>query len=102
MMCNPTCCLLLLHFTHKSLDKCGSVTKTANSPSDAGSVFTRMMLVRKQAEKVGNKLDVYGKNQLTLMNLTHRNVLSLYGEVYFRAWRVASGAYLKVLLTITM
>lgn len=25
-----------------------------------------------------------------------RNVLSLYGEVYFRAWRVASGAYLKV------
>jgi len=25
------------------------------------------------------------------------NVLSFYGEVYFRAWRVASGAYLKVL-----
>ncbi|XP_073235471.1 condensin-2 complex subunit G2-like [Porites lutea] len=25
------------------------------------------------------------------------NVLSLYGEVYFRAWRVASGPYLKVL-----
>lgn len=45
-------------------------------------------------------LDVYGKNKLTLWNLTHRNVLSLYGEVYFRAWRVASGAYLKVLLMI--
>lgn len=111
MMGNPPCCLLFLHSTHQSLDKCGSLsrsmTKTANSPSDAGSLFTRMLLVMKQAEKVhgGNKLDVYeknGKNQLTLLNLTHRNVLSLYGEVYFRAWRVASGAYLKVLLIITI
>lgn len=111
MMGNPPCCLLFLHSTHQSLDKCGSLsrsmTKTANSPSDAGSLFTRMFLVMKQAEKVhgDNKLDVYeknGKSQLTLLNLTHRNVLSLYGEVYFRAWRVASGAYLKVLLIITI
>ena len=111
MMCNPTCCLLFLYSTHQSLGKCGSVsrsvTKTVNSPSDAGSLFTRMLLVMKQEEihVVGNKLDVYeknGKNQLTLLNFTHRNVLSLYGEVYFRAWRVASGAYLKVLLIITI
>ena len=31
-----------------------------------------------------------------------RNVLSLYGEVYFRAWRVASGAYLKVHNLLTL
>ncbi|KAL9966949.1 hypothetical protein ACROYT_G025098 [Oculina patagonica] len=34
------------------------------------------------------------KNQIPYCAM---NVLSLYGEVYFRAWRVASGAYLKVL-----
>ncbi|PFX30456.1 Condensin-2 complex subunit G2 [Stylophora pistillata] len=34
------------------------------------------------------------KNQIPYCSM---NVLSLYGEVYFRAWRVASGAYLKVL-----
>ncbi|XP_027038917.1 condensin-2 complex subunit G2-like [Pocillopora damicornis] len=34
------------------------------------------------------------KNQIPYCTM---NVLSLYGEVYFRAWRVASGAYLKVL-----